>query len=72
MSDRTFTATEIRAAIENYKIQAATVEQQLAEVEKHKAQLEFQQNMLQGAILAFESLFSLPVDETAAPTVNES
>jgi hypothetical protein len=60
MSERAFTAAEIKAAIENYKLQLQSVEKQQEDLEKQRQLLELQQNMLNGAILAFESLFTLP------------
>ena len=55
---RVFTETEIRAAIVNYKIQASTAARQLQELERQAEVVQAQQHMINGAILAFESLLS--------------
>lgn len=60
MSERVFTAVEIKAAIENYKKQQAAAGQQLEDLDQQIRATQLTQQMLQGAILAFESLLTLP------------
>lgn len=64
---RVFTETEIRAAIENYRGQAATAARQLQELERQAEVVQAQQHMINGAILAFESLLSVQVTPPQEP-----
>ena len=61
---RTFTETEIRVAIENYRQQYATV---IEQIEAQKKLAETTLAMLNGAIVAFESLLNLPVPGPPEP-----
>jgi len=68
MSDeKVFKATEIQSAIENYKLQAASVDKQLQEMAAQVEHLQTTQHMIQGAILAFESLLSVQVEPPTPP-----
>lgn len=68
MSDeKVFTAAEIQAAIDNYRLQAASVEKQLQDLGKQIDTLQATQHMINGAILAFESLLSIQVEPPAPP-----
>lgn len=68
MSDeRVFTGAEIQAAIDNYRLQAASVEKQLQELGRQVEHLQATQHMVNGAILAFESLLSVQVEPPAPP-----
>jgi flavin-binding protein dodecin len=62
---RVFTETEIRAAIDNYRQQAAQAARQLQELERQAEVVQAQQHMINGAILAFESLLSVQVTPPA-------
>lgn len=64
---RVFTETEIRAAIENYRGQAASAARQLQELERQAEVVQAQQHMINGAILAFESLLSVQVAPPEPP-----
>lgn len=58
---RVFTEAEIKAAIDNYRQQAAQAARQLQELERQADVVQAQQHMINGAILAFESLLSVRV-----------
>lgn len=53
---RTFTTDEILAALGNYRQQGIDATAQLRELERLAEQLQTQLQMINGAILAFESL----------------
>lgn len=65
---RVFTETEIKAAIDNYRQQAVQAARQLQELERQAELLQAQQHMINGAILAFESLLSVQVEPPTPPT----
>ena len=67
MSERVFSVVEIVTAVDNYKQQASTVASQLQELEKHAEVLQAQRHMINGAIVAFETLLNSPAAvETAS------
>ena len=65
LDTRTFDVPEIKNAIINYRSQQAAVENQLRELDAQFQKLKTTQAMIQGAIIAFESLLTTPVVPTS-------
>lgn len=57
---RVYTTIEIEAAVINYRSQQAAAEGQLRELDAQFQRLKTTQAMIQGAIIAFESLLASP------------